>query len=216
MGGDRASSSSSGEEDGDAEWRAAIDSIAAATPFRCSAAAANGLHSSASITHPTREDESDALKPPKLTHYQIKAQKLLDDIIEKAIEVVSDTRDDTLEDPINGCSGGGIRLFKRAPPGIADDPTDELNRNRKKPRILPGKEIKEGSKEFKKRIKSVSVAGSDIMAAARDASQRAMARSEARDAATRAYLLREEERVAELKRRRGERWLPSVAPYMQS
>ncbi|CAH9110890.1 unnamed protein product [Cuscuta epithymum] len=52
----------------------------------------------------------------------------------------------------------------------------------------------------------------DIIAAAKDATQKSKARLEARDAATRSYLQREEERVAELKKIRGEKWLPSLAP----
>ncbi|CAH9118941.1 unnamed protein product [Cuscuta epithymum] len=209
MGGGQ-TSSSSGEEDGDAEWRAAIDSLTATTAFS-SSAAANGHPSSSSVAQPSCEDGSDALKPRKLNHYQIKVHKLLEDFLEKTIEIVSDTTDVIPEDP-NSCSEGGIRLFKHAPPGIAVDNTDELYKNRKKPRILPGTELEEGSKEFKRRIRSVSVAGMDIVAAAKDATQKSKARLEARDAATRSYLQREEERVAELKKIRGEKWLPSLAP----
>nr|GMC64080.1 uncharacterized protein LOC109168915 [Ipomoea batatas] len=145
MGGGRTSSSSSGEEDGDADWRAAIDSLAATTAFSSSAAVNGGLHSGASTAHPTREDETDTPKP-QLKHYQIKAQKLLEDIIEKTIEVVSDTGNVMLEEPIRS-SEGGIRLFKHAPAGIVFDHTNELNQSRKKPRILPVPEMDERSKE---------------------------------------------------------------------
>lgn len=53
------------------------------------------------------------------------------------------------------------------------------------------------------------------MATARDACQKALARLEAKDAAAKAAAKREEERVAELKRIRGERWLPSIAREMR-
>ena len=39
---------------------------------------------------------------------------------------------------------------------------------------------------------------------------------EARDAARKAAVKKEEERVAELKKIRGERWLPSIAKNMQA
>lgn len=55
----------------------------------------------------------------------------------------------------------------------------------------------------------------DIVAAARDAYQKSVARLEAKDAAAKAAAKREEERVAEMKRIRGERWLPSIAREMQ-
>ena len=57
--------------------------------------------------------------------------------------------------------------------------------------------------------------GKDILAAARHASEKSLARLEAKDAAAKEKAKREEERVAELKRIRGERWLPSMAREMQ-
>lgn len=53
------------------------------------------------------------------------------------------------------------------------------------------------------------------MATARDALQKALARLEAKDAAAKVAAKKEEERVAELKRIRGERWLPSIAREMR-
>lgn len=53
------------------------------------------------------------------------------------------------------------------------------------------------------------------MAAARDTCQKSLARLEAKDAAAKAAAITEKERVAELKRTRGERWLPSIAKQMQ-
>lgn len=69
--------------------------------------------------------------------------------------------------------------------------------------------------QFKRQLQAVVVDGVDILAAARDANQKSLARLEAKDAAAKAKAKREEERVAELKRVRGERWLPSIAREMQ-
>ncbi|KAK7853565.1 hypothetical protein CFP56_035533 [Quercus suber] len=161
------SEGSSGEEDGDADWKAKINS----------------------------------------------AQKILDDILEKTLVTVRDPVDVPENDPET--DEGGIRLFKHAPPGIVFDHIDELQQPRKRPRILPGKEIDEKSKKFRRRIQSVAVGGEYIMAAARDTCQKSLARLEAKDAAAKAAANREKERVAELKRIRGERWLPSIAKKMQ-
>lgn len=69
--------------------------------------------------------------------------------------------------------------------------------------------------QFTRKLKSVVVDGADILTAARDASQKSLTRLEAKDAAAKEKAKREEERVAELKRIRGERWLPSIAREMQ-
>lgn len=69
--------------------------------------------------------------------------------------------------------------------------------------------------QFKSQIRSVVLNGNDIMATAAEACERALARSEAKEAAAKAAAKREEERVSELKKARGEKWLPSVAKYMQ-
>lgn len=57
--------------------------------------------------------------------------------------------------------------------------------------------------------------GADIIAAAREKGQKALAKLEAKEAAAKAKAKKEEERVAELKRIRGEKWLPSIAKEMQ-
>lgn len=54
------------------------------------------------------------------------------------------------------------------------------------------------------------------MSKARDQCQRALSRLEAKDAAKKEAAKKEEERVAQLKKVRGERWLPSLAREMQS
>ncbi|KAF8377646.1 hypothetical protein HHK36_031029 [Tetracentron sinense] len=212
--GGSSSSSSSGEEDGDANWRAAIDSVANTDAI----SAANGFtamsnDSEKHVGHSNPKFEEDLEKKQKsqvLKLYQIKAQKLLDNILEKSLVMVKDpihVLDDNNE--------GGIRLFKHAPPGIVFDHSDQLQQPRKRPRILPGGEIDEKSNKFRLQLHSVAVDGKDIMAAAGDAHQKSLARFEAKDAAAKASAKREEERVAELRRIRGEKWLPSIAREMQ-
>lgn len=53
------------------------------------------------------------------------------------------------------------------------------------------------------------------MAAARDASRKSVKRLQSKEIAAKEAARREEERVAELKRVRGERWLPSIARDMK-
>lgn len=69
--------------------------------------------------------------------------------------------------------------------------------------------------QFRRRLESVVVDGKDIMAAARDRSLRSLSRLEAKDEAAKAATKREEERVAQLKKIRGEKWLPCIAREMQ-
>lgn len=190
-------SSSSGEEDGDAEWIAAINSVASTTP-------SNGPTTTSQIKADTNT--------PKL--YHIKAQKLLDDLLEKSIQVVQMQPTKVIENH-SMTNGGGVRLFRDAPPGIVFDHVDEIQGPLKRPRIVPIMEVDEKSKKFRKQLKSVAVDGNDIIVSAKEAYQRSLAKQEARDAAAKAKAKREEERVAELKKIRGERWLPAIARQMR-
>ncbi|KAJ1376342.1 hypothetical protein SESBI_50037 [Sesbania bispinosa] len=204
--------SSSGEEDGDAAWRAAIASVAETTTY-ASSSTKNGL-SRTKHSDPNDDDRGHNPKTQQIKNYQLKAQKLLNDILKNTIEIVKEPVPVLDEDPkINDDSG--IRLFKHAQPGIVFDHVDELQPPRKRPRILPGEDIDEKSKKFRRRIKSVAVDGKDLVAAANDAYKKSLARLEAKDAARKAAAKREEERVANLKKIRGERWLPSMAKEMQ-
>ncbi|KAK8943349.1 hypothetical protein KSP40_PGU020106 [Platanthera guangdongensis] len=203
--------SSSGEEDGDAIWKAAIDSVAAdgvSSSKGLIKSRNGGLFDEDSANYP---DEKKA-KSPGVKLYQIKARKLLTDLLDKNIEIV------TTHIPANidhRSDGGVVKLFKKAPPGIRMDPIDEGTGPQKKPRIIPGEEIVEKSKKFRRHIQSVAVAGPDIVDAAQQACRRSLARLEARDIAAKAAAKLEEERVVELKRIRGEKWLPSVAREMK-
>ncbi|KAK1275879.1 hypothetical protein QJS04_geneDACA001707 [Acorus gramineus] len=197
-------SSSSSSSDGDAEWRAAIDSIA-----------------SSAVVFPTKsvsEHRGDGDRPmgtsrgPNL--YQLKAQKLLEGILDKSLVMVKDPIPCSDENPQE--NEVGIRLFQNAPSGIIFDPIDETQPIRRRPRILPGEEVDEKSKKFKRQIICVAVDGYDIMAAAKHACERSFAKFEAKNAAAEAAAKREEERVAKLKKLRGEKWLPSIAREMKT
>ncbi|XP_074298976.1 uncharacterized protein LOC141629966 [Silene latifolia] len=202
------SNSSSSEEDGNKEWKAAINDIASSTP---------GPTSKPGPTPSDDNDDSHFLQPQPIKHYQIKAQKVLDDMLEKSLFLVKDSNhvnNNVIEDDQVG-NEVGVRLFKQAPVGIVFDHQVELMGPTKKPRILPGEEVDEKSKKFKRKLRCVAVEGTDILAVAEQARQKAKARSEAKEAAAKEAAKREEERVAELKKIRGERWLPSMAKEMQ-
>ncbi|XP_068333611.1 uncharacterized protein [Pyrus communis] len=209
-------SSSSSEEDGDLEWKAAISSAAAgASSFMSSLV--NGVSATENNGGGGGDNKQSKTQQQQLPkHYQIKAQKILDEIIGKNLEIVSDPLIHLPDDEPMGDTEeeGCIRLFKNAPPGIVFDHVDPQPL-RKRPRILPGKVINEKSKKFKRQLESVAVDGKDILAAARDNCQTSLSRREAKDAAAKAAAKREEERVAQLKKIRGEKWLPCIAKEMK-
>ncbi|XP_057784455.1 uncharacterized protein LOC131001850 isoform X2 [Salvia miltiorrhiza] len=198
MGGSRSSCSSSGEEDGDADWMAAINSVTSPA-----------THTSNGATH---RDQHEKHKPQNLKHYQIKAGRLLEDILDKTIEMVSEEALIVEEDP--AAEDAGVRLFRNAPHGIVFDQR-ELHGPTKKPKIVPREELHEKSKKFRKQLQSVAVDGVDIIAVASRECQKSLAKREARESAAKTAAKQEEERVAELKRIRGERWLPCIAKEMR-
>ncbi|KAL6224939.1 hypothetical protein ACLB2K_003793 [Fragaria x ananassa] len=181
--------SNSSEEDGDAAWKAAISSAAAVAASYINSLSAKPTQLPAQDSNPT--------KLPK--HYQIKAQKLLDDIVGKSLEIVHSSIPEPDDEAVSNEEEVGVRLFKNAPRGIVFDHKEE-QAPRKRPRILPGKEINEKSKKFKQQIQSVAVDGNDIVSEAKYRCQRALSRLEAKEAAAKEAAKREEERVAELKK----------------
>ncbi|GJN08759.1 hypothetical protein PR202_ga26714 [Eleusine coracana subsp. coracana] len=206
-----ASGSSSSDDDGDAAWRAAIDSIAA-VGFGVPATNGSAKAASGDSGEANRSGEPEKPQTPGLKLYQIKARNMLDDMLEKNLEIVR-APCSNLTDPME--TEGGIKLFRKAPPGIKIDAMDKLHVQLKRPRIFPGQEVDEKSKEFRHMLRSVVVDGDDILVSAKKASERSVARLEAREAAAKAKAKREEERVRELKKVRGEKWLPSIARQMK-
>lgn len=65
--------------------------------------------------------------------------------------------------------------------------------------------------QFKHQVQSVAVDGTNIITAAKNAFQKSLVKLEARESAAKAAAKKEEERVMELKKIRGERWLPCMA-----
>ncbi|XP_062216462.1 uncharacterized protein LOC133916689 [Phragmites australis] len=212
MGGGGGGGGSSSDDDGDAAWKAAIDSIASVgfgVPSSNGAAkAASGCSGEASHGVELEQPREGKRQTPGLKLYQIKVRNMLDDMLEKNLEVVKATCSN-LTDPTE--TEGGIKLFKKAPPGIKMDSMDKLHVQLRRPRILPGQEVDEKSKKFRHMLRSVVVEGNDILVSAKKASRRSLARLEEREAAAKAKAKREEERVRELKKVRGEKWLPSIA-----
>ncbi|GAB2227402.1 hypothetical protein Droror1_Dr00009222 [Drosera rotundifolia] len=203
---------SSEDEDGDEEWRAAIDSVAG--DFLTGGSngfAAASLNSKPSYSCDFERPDSKALK-----HSQLKVRKALQDLLEKTIVIVKAPEATSGKENDRG-SGfeDGIRLFKDSPVGILLDRPVEIQGPKKKPRILRGEEINEKSKQFKQQIQSIAVDGMDILALAKESRRKALARKEAREAAAKEAAKRAEEQVKELKRIRGEKWLPSIAREMK-
>lgn len=203
--------SSSSDEDGDEEWKAAINAVA--STFLGCPPPPNRKPTSTPLCD---EDDGDPKPQQPLKHYQIKAQKALYDMLEKSLVFVKDTNPIGIIEDNPEVNEGGVRLFKNSPLGIVFDHRDEPEGPRKKPRILPGEEIDEKSKKFKRRVQSVVVEGVDILASAKDACQKSRIKWETKEAAAREAAKREEERVAQLKKIRGEEWLPSIAREMQA
>lgn len=207
---------SSSDDDGDASWKAAIDSIAAVgfgvslSNGAAKVASGNGGGEANHGVEPSPQEGK--AKAPGLKLYQIKVRNMLDDMLEKNLEIVR-TPCLNMADPME--TDGGIKLFKKAPPGIRMDAMDKHHVQLKRPRILPGPEVDEKSKKFRHMLQSVVVDGNDILVSAKEASERSLARLEAREAAAKAAAKREEERVRELKKVRGEKWLPSIARQMK-
>ncbi|CAL9246985.1 unnamed protein product [Arabidopsis halleri] len=194
----------SSSEDEDPKWKAAINSIATTTVYGASA-----TKPAATQTHGNGDFR---IKPKKLTHGQIKVKNLLNEMVEKTLDFVKDPVNVPEDKPENDC---GVRLFKRCATGIIFDHVDEIKGPKKKPNLRPDRGFEVNSKEFKKRIKSIAVDGSDILTAATEAAKKASARIEAKEAAAKAKAKKEEERIAELKKVRGEKWLPSIERAMK-
>lgn len=210
-GGSPTASSSSSDDDGDATWKAAIESVAVGGfgyPSSNGAAKAGG-EDNHGLEQPPQEEKAQA---PGLKLYQIKVRNMLDDMLEKNLEIVSNPCSN-LADPVE--TGGGIKLFKKAPPGIRMDAIDKYHVQLKRPRILPTPQIDEKSKKFRHMVQSVVVDGNDVLVSAKEGSQISLAKMEARETAAKAKAKREEERVTKLKKVRGEKWLPSIAREMK-
>ncbi|KMZ72072.1 hypothetical protein ZOSMA_16G00360 [Zostera marina] len=204
--------SSSGEdEDGGTEWKKRIQSAASAGDYIVSAPQRSSLDKSSQIISGLGQDADNNNAGLKL--YQIKARKFLDEMLEKSLVFVQ-ILDDHL-DEISQTTDLGVRLFHKAPLGIIFDPIDINPRPKKRPQLIPREEINEKSKKFKQIIRHSAVDGVDIMTFAKNAMLQSLARYEAKDIAAKKATKKEEERILELKKVRGEKWLPSIAREMK-
>jgi len=208
--------SSSSDEDGDENWRAAVNSVAvdSSAIFRNGSNQNGTGHSKVQDIEGGKDGNSSNLKS-----CQARAQDLLHRYLDKTLTIIASPEssshvcNSTIDDPEDE-----IRLFRRAPRGITVKPVETLERliPRKKPRIPPRKEIDEKSPEFQSQIQSVAVDGAIIIEKAEKEKARALVRLQEKEAAAQAAAKKEEERVALLKQQRGEEWLPSIASEMLS
>jgi len=179
--------SSSSDEDGDENWRAAVNSVAvdSSAIFRNGSNQNGTGHSKLSGIDGGKEGKSSNLKS-----CQARAQDLLHRYLDKTLTIIASP-----ESPSHVCKStiddaeDEIRLFRRAPRGITVKP-------------------------FQSQIQSVAVDGAIIIAKAEKEKTRALVRMQEKEAAAQAAVKKEEERVALLKQQRGEKWLPSIASEM--
>ncbi|KAI3949916.1 hypothetical protein MKW92_027221 [Papaver armeniacum] len=129
-------SSSSEEEDGDAERKAAINYLA--TDVSNQSADSNGP------VPKTTNRTSNSEEKPKSKHYVV--QKLLEDMLDKSLEMVNAPIPECDDEPAVD-EGDGIPLFRHAPLGIVFDPVDDSKLPRKMPKILPRYEVVEKSEK---------------------------------------------------------------------
>jgi hypothetical protein len=207
--------SSSSDEDGDENWRAAVNSVAvdSSAIFRNGSNQNGTGHSKLSGIDGGKEGKSSNLKS-----CQARAQDLLHRYLDKTLTIIAspESRSHVCKSTIDDAEDE-IRLFRRAPRGITVKPVAETPETlipRKKPRIPPRKDIDEKSVEFQSQIQSVAVDGAIIIAKAEKEKTRALVRMQEKEAAAQAAVKKEEERVALLKQQRGEKWLPSIASEM--
>lgn len=212
--------SSSSDDDGDENWRAAVNSVAVDS----SAILRNG--STQNGTERSKLQDIEGGKEgmsSNLKSCQARAQDLLHRYLDKTLTIIASPESpshvckSTIDDATIDGAEDEIRLFRRAPRGITVKPVAETLETlipRKKPRIPPRKEIDEKSAEFQSQIQSVAVDGAIIIAKAEKEKTRALVRLQEKEAAAQAAVKKEEERVALLKQQRGEKWLPSIASEM--
>lgn len=178
--------SSSSDEDGDENWRAAVNSVAVdSTAIFRNGSNQNGTgYSKLQDIEGGKDGKSSNLKS-----CQARAQDLLHRYLDKTLTIIASPEssshvcNSTIDDHEDE-----IRLFRRAPRGITVKPVETLERliPRKKPRIPPRKEINEKSTEFRSQIRSVAVDGAIIIEKAEKERARALVRLQEKEAAAQA------------------------------
>lgn len=205
------STSSDDDDDLDAAKFASVAVDSSAVIQNASAPVAS-LRKSGDARGSDGEEDKDQSSGLKL--YQTRLQDLLYKHLDKTFgderrSIPLPLRDEIVDE---SARTGGIRLFRRAPPGIVVPIRDEkIHGPGIKPQLRPSLTLEEDSDEHLVRLQATVVDGETVAHQAEQLRKRALA--SAKSAQTKADLARkkEDERVAELKRQRGEEWLPSVA-----
>jgi len=228
MGTSRISSSSDdGEDEGHASRLASVAIDSAAVVLNASSSAPslrNGRGKLSSDQLVEAENQSKETSGLKL--YQIRLQDLLYKHLDKTVgETFAAQPLLATEQPIE-CHENGldevekdvdIRLFSRAPPGIViKRPEKNLKGTKRvKPNLKRGYSIDdEDSEEHLVRLQAAAIDGETIRAEAKHAMAKALATSQVSAEVAEKAAKREEERVAALKRERGEEWLPAIAAQL--
>lgn len=206
------SSSSDEDDDFDAAKFASVAIDSSAVILNASAPVTS-LRKSADTRDSDEDESKDHGSGLKL--YQTRLQDLLHKHLDKTLgdkcrSVPPPPRNETVDD--SGRTGGGIRLFRRAPPGIVVPLREEkLYGPGIKPQLRPSLTLDEDSDEHLVRLQATAVDGHTVAEQAKQLRDRALASAKSSQAKAELTRKKEDERVAELKRQRGEEWLPSVA-----
>ncbi|CAM6042576.1 unnamed protein product [Sphagnum compactum] len=219
------SSSDDGEDEGHASRLASVAIDSAAVVLNASSSAPslrNGRGKLSSGQLVKAENESKETSGLKL--YQIRLQDLLYKHLDKTVGETFAAQpllatEQTIECHENGLDevekDVDIRLFSRAPPGIVIKRPGTNSASLVKPNLKRGYSIDdEDSDEHLVRLQAAAIDGETIRAEAKHAMAKALATSQVSAEVAEKAAKREEERVAALKRERGEEWLPAIAAQL--
>ncbi|KAG0605483.1 hypothetical protein M758_9G063100 [Ceratodon purpureus] len=226
-----ASSSDSEDDEIDASKLAALRSVAidssaviqnASAPVASRRKSANSGKSGNGSADVHGSDDDEGKDSSGLKLYQTRLQDLLYKHLDKTFGATAGgpsvapaknqhslNKDDVVD---GGQQTGGIRLFRRAPPGIIEQPREErILGPGTKPQLRPSLTLDEDSEEHIVRLQAAVVDNETVSEQAKRLREKVLASAKSSQAKVELARKNEEERVAKLKRERGEEWLPSVA-----
>ncbi|MCO5591375.1 hypothetical protein L7F22_045358 [Adiantum nelumboides] len=153
-------------------------------------------------------DRHDAA--PALQHYQYRARDLLHKYLDSAFEIIpaKDTCTSALDMPESG-----FYLFKNAPSGLSEKQHYQEAALRK--RSFHDRDVNEASDMFQSHLVAAAIDGVAVRLHADRYKAKALALWTLQETEEKAAKQEDDERVALLKRQRGELWLPSIARHMQ-
>ncbi|XP_024375153.1 uncharacterized protein [Physcomitrium patens] len=225
------SSSSDEDDELDAAKLAALRSVAidssaviqnASAPVPSLRKSANSGNASVNSATDSRGSEEDGKDSSGLKLYQTRLQDLLYKHLDKKFGATTGDVSVTNAKPSQPPSGdsivdeggriGGIRLFRRAPPGIVIQKREEIVPSLGvKPNLRPSLTLDEDSEEHLVRLRATVVDTETVEEQGKRWREKSLASAKALQEKAGLAKKKEEERVAQLKRERGEEWLPSIA-----